>query len=491
LTVTANPASREYGAANPVLSAALSGFVNGETASLVTGAPVLSTSATVTSGVGPYAITPSLGSLTAANYTFGPFVNGVLTVNPAPLTIKGNSRTKIYGQSVTFAGTEFTTSGLVNSDTVASVNLSSPGSAATATVTGSPYMITPSAAVGTGLGNYTIAYLSGALSVSPATLTVTADSRSKTYGQTVSFAGTEFVAAGLLNSDTLTSVTLTCAGTAATATVVGSPYAITPSAAVGSGLGNYTIGYVPGTLSINPASLTITADSRSKTYGQSVSFAGTEFVAVGLLNSDTLTSVTLTSAGTPATATVVGSPYPITASAPVGSGLGNYAIAYVPGALTVHLAALTISADNQSKTFGQTVTFTGKEFTVAGLVNSDSVASVTLTSAGAAATATVTGSPYSIIPSAAVGSGLPNYAIGYIDGLLTVTAPYLSLVFNPPNLSLFWATNASAFALVRAPSLAPSTTWTPVTNSIAVIGTSNTVTIEASGGDEYYKLVAP
>ena len=110
---------------------------------------------------------------------------------------------------MTFAGTEFTTSGLVNGDTVTSVTLTSTGAAATATVAGSPYAIVPSAAVGTGLGNYTISYVNGSLTVNTAALTITADSTSKTYGQTVTFAGTEFTESGLVNGDTVTSVTLT------------------------------------------------------------------------------------------------------------------------------------------------------------------------------------------------------------------------------------------------------------------------------------------
>ena len=39
--------------------------------------------------------------------------------------------------------------------------------------------------------------------------------------------------------------------------------------------------------------------------------------------------------------------------------------------LTVNPAALTITADNASKTYGQTVTFTGSEFTSTGLQNGD------------------------------------------------------------------------------------------------------------------------
>ena len=54
-------------------------------------------------------------------------------------------------------------------------------------------------------------------------------------------------------------------------------YAIVPSAATGTGLSNYTIGYVNGTLTVNPAALTITANNDSKTYGTLKTFSGTAF----------------------------------------------------------------------------------------------------------------------------------------------------------------------------------------------------------------------
>ncbi len=59
------------------------------------------------------------------------------TVNARPLTITASSRSKTYGDTVTFAGTEFTTSGLVNSDTVTSVTLTSTGAGASAAVAAS------------------------------------------------------------------------------------------------------------------------------------------------------------------------------------------------------------------------------------------------------------------------------------------------------------------------------------------------------------------
>jgi hypothetical protein len=82
LTVTADDQTRVYGQANPPLTSHVSGFVNGDTASVVSGTASLTTTATATSPVGPYPITAAQGTLSAANYTFA-FVSGTLHVNPA------------------------------------------------------------------------------------------------------------------------------------------------------------------------------------------------------------------------------------------------------------------------------------------------------------------------------------------------------------------------------------------------------------------------
>ena len=91
-------------------------------------------------------------------------------MNSRDLTITAESSGKTYGQTVSFAGTEFTSntpdasSGLVNGDTIASVSLASPGAAATAHVSGSPYTITATAAVAgtdTDLTDYDISYVTG------------------------------------------------------------------------------------------------------------------------------------------------------------------------------------------------------------------------------------------------------------------------------------------------------------------------------------------
>ena len=346
---------------------------------------------------------------------------------------------------MTFAGTEFTTSGLVNGNTVTSVTLTSSGTGATASVASSPYNIGPSAAVGSGLANYTISYANGSLTVGAAPLTVTASGQSKTYGQSVAFGSgsTQFTSSGLQNSETIGSVTLAVNGSggAATAPVSSSPYTITPSAATGGTFtaGNYSITYATGNLTVGTASLTVTASAEGKAYGQTVAFGSgsTQFTSSGLKNSETISSVTLAVSGSggAATAPVSGSPYTITPSAATGGTFtaGNYTITYATGNLTVSGATLTITASAQSKNYGQTLSFGSgsTQFTTSGLQNSETIGSVTLavSGSGGAATAPVSGSPSTITPSAATGGtfNAGNYSITYAPGNLTVGKASLTI----------------------------------------------------------------
>jgi hypothetical protein len=85
LTVRADDKTRLEGAANPPLTFSITGFVNGETAAVLTGSPLLSSAADATSPAGPYPITAALGSLVAnfGNYEFT-FEAGTLTVEEPP-----------------------------------------------------------------------------------------------------------------------------------------------------------------------------------------------------------------------------------------------------------------------------------------------------------------------------------------------------------------------------------------------------------------------
>jgi hypothetical protein len=83
LTVTANNKLMTLHGVLPTLTASDSGFKFSDTfATAVTGSPSITTTATSTSAVGPYPITPALGTLAANNYSFA-FVNGTLNIQYA------------------------------------------------------------------------------------------------------------------------------------------------------------------------------------------------------------------------------------------------------------------------------------------------------------------------------------------------------------------------------------------------------------------------
>jgi hypothetical protein len=85
LTVTADSLTKIYRAANPPLTATITGFVLGQTlaTSGVTGVPALSTTATADSPVGTYPITVAIGTLAATNYDFTAFTPGTLSITYA------------------------------------------------------------------------------------------------------------------------------------------------------------------------------------------------------------------------------------------------------------------------------------------------------------------------------------------------------------------------------------------------------------------------
>ena len=205
---------------------------------------------------------------------------------------------------------------------------SSSGAVATANVGSYAVDVTPITAT-TG---YTLTKSNaGNLTVNPATLTITANNQTKTYGQTFNFAGTEFSSTGLQNAETIDTVVFSSAGAVNAANVAA--YGIATSAATGGtfNAGNYTISYVNGSMAITPAALTITANNQSKILGSNnPAFTST---AIGFMNGETLAVLTGTLAyNTPAT---LSSPVGTYAISPFGLTSGNYTIAYVDGLLNI------------------------------------------------------------------------------------------------------------------------------------------------------------
>jgi len=129
LTVTADPQSKAYGDANPTLTATITGFVNSEDETVLSGLAGLSTTADATSPVGTYTITSAIGTLSATNYSFA-FVDDDLTVNfditnpglqssfdgdaiTLALVIAGSSNTLSYSDSGLPTGLSVNESGVI------------------------------------------------------------------------------------------------------------------------------------------------------------------------------------------------------------------------------------------------------------------------------------------------------------------------------------------------------------------------------------------
>jgi hypothetical protein len=246
-------------------------------------------------------------------------------------------------------------------------------------------------------------------------LTVKADNQTKTYGDAnPTFTGT---ITGTKNGDNLVdSYTTAAAATSGVGT-----YAINAHVVAGPGadLGNYDITLVDGTLAVTKAPLTVKADDKTKAYGDAnPTLTGT---ITGTKNRDNLVDTYATGAdGTSGVGT-----YAIHAHVAAGPGanLGNYHVTLVDGTLTVTKAPLTVKADNQTKTYGDTnPALTG---TITGTKNGDNLVDSYTT--GADKTSGVGNYPITAHIATGLGASLDNYSVTLVNGSLTVTRAPLTI----------------------------------------------------------------
>ena len=290
LTVTANDASRPYGTADPAFTSTITGFVNGDTqASVVTGSPSLTTTATTISPAGTYPITAALGTLaTNNNYIFA-FINGTLTVTEATgasTTLSVSPTTVTYGDPAVLTAVVGPPSGATG--TVSFYEGTTPLGAASLNSSGTAVL--PVSTLNTGTHTITATYNGDvnfpASSSNPVTLTVTqrtgADGAALTVtvndaSRTTTEANPPFshtVAGDLVNGDTYaTAVTGTPTYSTTAGTTAGT-FAITVSGLTSQ---NYVLAFVPGTLTVVPTSSTTTlaTSPNSSQYGDPVTLTAT------------------------------------------------------------------------------------------------------------------------------------------------------------------------------------------------------------------------
>jgi filamentous hemagglutinin family protein len=435
LTITADNVSSVYGA-DPALTYSVTGFINGDSATGLSGSAILTLPANVADlhVIGsPYTITASDGTL-VSNENYGlTFVNGQLTVTPAALTVSAMGQNKVYDATTT-ANVALTNNGIA-SDNV-SVNYNSADFSDKNAGTNKNISVSGISISGVNSADYILQNTTASTTadITPFALTIGATAQNKVYDSTtqaaVSVSSNSFSGDNINLNYGSAAFNDANAGTAKVVSVNG----ITLG---GSDANNYTVNAstVLTIANITPAALTITANNQSKIYGQTPDLGTSAFTSSGLQGSDNVNSVNLTSSGTNANAQVANGPYAIAASSATGSNFmsSNYNITYADGSLTVTPAALTITANNASKTYGQTASFTGSEFTQSGLQNNESIGGVTLNSAGTSNTANVSGNnPYSITASSATGGSFnaTNYTISYVNGGLTVNPATLTYTAN-------------------------------------------------------------
>ena len=255
----------------------------------------------------------------------------------------------------------------------------------------------------------------GTLTVSPATLTVTASSGTMTYGglvPTITASITGFVLGQ-------TSAVITTQPTCSTTATSTSPAGSYPSSCSGAAAANYTFNYVPGTVTVNPATLTITASGATLVYGAAVPSITPAYA--GFVGADTASS--LTTAPTCNTTYTLGSAvgtYPTSCSGAVDA---NYTFVYVAGTITVTAAPLTITASNGTMVYGGTVP--GITPSYSGFVNSETSAIVT--PAPVCSTTAAAASNVGTYPSSCSGASAPNYSITYVPGTVSVTSAPLTI----------------------------------------------------------------
>lgn len=196
-------------------------------------------------------------------------------------------------------------------------------------------------------------------------------------------------------------------------------YTITQSGATAQ---NYLFTYESGTLTVNKAPLTITANDKTMTYGGNVPTLDARYE--GLKNNETKPAwITTPSITTTATKTSNVGTYPITIS---NAEAKNYYLTINNGTLTIEKAPLMVTANNKIRTYGDE----NPEFTLSysGLKNGETIPEWQIQPT-IETTATVS-SPVGTYPINVKDAVAVNYNITAVAGTLTINKAALQIKPN-------------------------------------------------------------
>jgi hypothetical protein len=264
LNITASsPTGVLFGATVPVITPSYSGWVNGDGPDVLAPGPTCTTDYTQGSPVGSY--TTSCSGAADPNYDIS-YLPGSFDVGQAPQTITVG----IHAPASADYGTSFTVGATTDASGL-TVNYASSGSCSSAgpvfTMTGGIGTCTVSYSQ-SGNGNYSAAdTVTEDVAAGPASLTITASSPAAVlYGATVPAVTPSY--SGWVNGDGPD--VLAPGPTCGTDYTQGSPVGSYTTSCSGAADPDYDISYVSGSLSVNPAPLTITADDKSVQYSDAL-----------------------------------------------------------------------------------------------------------------------------------------------------------------------------------------------------------------------------
>jgi CSLREA domain-containing protein len=476
LSITASSASTSYGAAGPTITPGYFGWVNSDSASVLSPAPTCSTTYTATSAPGSYPTTCS--GAAAANYSIS-YTAGAITVSQASQTISFTAPTTpvTYGASPVSL-TASASSGLAVSFT-ASGTCSVFGSTLSFTSAGA-CTVTASQAGNT---NYAAASeVVRAVTVNVAALTATASSKAVSYGAAVSTITASYT--GWVGTDTSSVLTTqpTCSTTYTTTSAPGSY----PTTCSGAAAANYSIGYVAGSIAVGKAAPTLTVSTPA-----SAAYGGSYAPTIAYTGDGT---VSLSGDGTYCTVSGSGTSYTVnytkagTCTLTIGAAQGmNYtAIANFTEKLTVAQAALTVTASSASVSYGAAVSTVTASYT--GWVNGDT-SNALITAPACSTTYTATSAPGSY-PTSCSGAAAANYNIGYVAGSIAVSPASQTISFSPLATPITYrassvelsATTSSGLAVSFAASGACAISGS-VTLNFTSAGTCTVVATQAGSSD--------
>ena len=364
-----------------------------------------------------------------------------LTINPATLTVTASALTKVYGTAE--PALAYSVTGFEFSDTAASVLTGTLARAQAGTLAGEQ---AGGYAIGQGTlaanGNYRITFTGNTLTITPAPLTVTANSQTKLYGTAdpaLTDTATGFVDStvdGVLIDDTTATALSGQLARTPGETVSGGPYAITQGTLAADS--NYKITFTGSTLAITPAPLTVTANPQTKVYGTAdpaLTDTATGFVDTtvdGVAIDDTTATALSGQLARTAGETVSSGPYAITQGTLAADS--NYTISFTGSALAITPAPLTVTANQETKVYGTadpalTDTATGLvDTTVDGVPIDDRAATALAGQLARTQGETVSGGPYAITQGTLAADS--NYTISFTGSTLTISPAPLSVAAN-------------------------------------------------------------